>query len=352
MESMNIRNSWCGAALCVTSKLEHVLQGNAELMKDLSTLRGLIESRGTIDELVFRTDMRERRKQLRKENKIVLPWCGNIIAENCSSIVPNHGLFTQCTRKKASDSQYCTQCLSKMKAEGSDVPKLGTVFTRCEPDYTGNGKKPVHYRKIMDKLGISKETALAAASTLGWKIPDDQLERILDEPKAGRKKKEKTVNGITEPTEGKKRGRPAKDKAPNAVSEIINELDAVASAGEAQVDEVPSEVDVAASAVDVAASVVDVAASGDLNEETYDDSEDLEAIEYNGVTYLKDGEEKIYLNDEDQTETKFTYYSHTVKGITTLYLVHNDEVYAWNNPEQKVGKIVDGKFKKKAQPRK
>jgi hypothetical protein len=346
MESMNIRNTWCGVALNVTSKLENVLRGNDELMNDLSTLRGLIESRGMMDELIFKTDMKERRKQNRKESKVVLPWCGKIIAEHCSSIVPNHGLFTQCTRKKASDSQYCTQCLSKLQADGSETPKLGTVFTRNAADYTGNGKKPVHYRKIMDKLGISQETALAAARVLGWEIPAAQFERILDEPKAGRKKKEKTVNGVAEDAEGaeaKKRGRPAKDKAPNAVNEIINELDGVAD----QVD--ASEVAVT-EASEVAVTEVSEVAVNDLEEETYDDDDgDLEAIEYNGTTYLKDSKGKMYLNDEDQTETDFTYYSHTVKGVTTLYLVRDDEVFAWENPHNKVGKMVDGKFKKKAQ---
>lgn len=343
MESMNIRSSWCGAALCVTSKLEEVLQGNPELMKDLSTLRGLIESRGMIDELVFKTDMRDRRKQIRKESKVVLPWCGSVIPGNCSSIVPNHGLFTQCTRKKASDSQYCTQCLSKLQAEGATEPKLGTVFTRSATDYTGNGKKPVHYRKVMDKLGICEETALAAAHTLGWKIPDAQLERILDEPKAGRKKKEKTVNGIAEVAENAegvkppKRGRPAKDKAPNAVTEIINQLDVVAE-----------NVDAAAAAV-----VDDVEVTGgdgvvdDLEEETYEDGDELDAIDFNGFTYLRDSEGKMYKNDENQTEMGLTYYSHTSKGVTTLYLVKDDEVYSWEDPEQKVGKFVEGEFKKK-----
>lgn len=338
MDSMKVRSSWCGAALCVTSKLEDVLQGNPELMKDLSTLRGLIESRGMIDELVYKSDMRNYRKQVRKESKVVLPWCGSVIPGNCSSIIPNHSLFTQCTRKKASDSQYCTQCLSKLHAEGGTEPKLGTVFTRSAPDYTGNGKKPVHYRKVMDKLGISEETALAAAHALGWKIPDAQLERILDEPKAGRKKKEKTVNGVAEdaaevvkPT---KRGRPAKDKAPNAVNEIINELNVVADNIEAAV-----------------VDVVDVVA-GDLEEETYEDGGDeLDAIDYNGFTYLKDREGKMYLNDEDQTDMGFTYYEHNTKTGAVLYLVKGDDVFAWENPEEKVGKFVDGKFKKKAAPR-
>ena len=76
------------------------------------------------------------------------------------------------------------------------------------------GKQVVPYGNVMEKLNITQEAAVAAATKIGLTIPEEQFE--VKKAKRGRPKKDTstsdTESEASVPAEPKKRGRPKKDK--------------------------------------------------------------------------------------------------------------------------------------------
>jgi hypothetical protein len=90
---------------------------------------------------------------------------------------------------------FCSTCLKQVEEKGQ--PKCGTVAMRIEADkqkktYKNpeNGKEPVKFADVMNKLKITKESAVAEATKFGLVIPDDEF--VATEKKKGRPKKAKT----------------------------------------------------------------------------------------------------------------------------------------------------------------
>ena len=161
-------------------------------------------------------------EEIRVLKRIKMPWCGVIEEMLCKSIRKNGGLYTQC--EKESECEYCVGCL-KEKSKNGEL-KWGSVYDRMKvgiEEYRDrNGNKPLKYRKIMKKDGISMEEVLEEGKRLGWEVPLCHFEE--NDGKRGRPKKEKSV---VEMVEKKKRGRPKKEKemvSQNAGEDLIASL--------------------------------------------------------------------------------------------------------------------------------
>ena len=72
------------------------------------------------------------------------PWTGDVDQSNCSAIVPNHGLYTQCIQKPENGSPYCAKCNGKILNNGNEPP-YGNVDDRMKvhpKQYCKNKAKP------------------------------------------------------------------------------------------------------------------------------------------------------------------------------------------------------------------
>ena len=143
-----------------------------------------------------------------KKPEFILPWCGTSVAGWCGAIRYNKGLYTQCTQKCKGGSQFCTTCL---KHVSDGMPQYGLVSERNNEGWTApNGKSPVNYANVMDKLKngddvVTQEMAVAEAAKFDWTIPEEQF--VKTKTRKGRPAKAKA-----EKTEKKTRGRPKKQK--------------------------------------------------------------------------------------------------------------------------------------------
>jgi hypothetical protein len=119
---------------------------------------------------------------VKEKPRIPLPFYG-VIEENwCFGIKKNHGLYTQCPKKKMEDEMYCRVCYKQCIKNVTNKPNCGDIRDRAnswteELKYKPRGmatEKP--YIVIMDKLDIAIEDANQEAARLGWKeIPECHL---------------------------------------------------------------------------------------------------------------------------------------------------------------------------------
>jgi hypothetical protein len=147
---------------------------------------------------------------------VTLPFCGSIQTDWCNGVKFNHGLHTQCTNGPSGDDAYCKTCRKHADNSATGKPPYGDINDRAKfnVDYRDpKGKLTVPYANVVAKLNINLETAEAAAATLGWSIPAEQLVKRVS--KRGRPSKSAAVSDSEsegEVTEKKKRGRPSKAK--------------------------------------------------------------------------------------------------------------------------------------------
>ena len=163
----------------------------------------LEEGLSLLGEIVVEKEGSRKVRAKRVVPSILLPWCGVVMEDWCKGVRYNRGLFSQCTNAPK-DGSYCKTCSKSVK---DGVPSYGLITERNNADWCcPKGKKPVRYSKIMEKINVSKEQAIAEASKMGWTIEDEQFE-VLKSRKGRPSKKTKETDG-----EPKKRGRPKKTK--------------------------------------------------------------------------------------------------------------------------------------------
>jgi len=96
-----------------------------------------------------------------------LPYNGVINDDTCLGLKNNHGLYTQCELKKITDSDFCKTCAGQSSKNSNGKPDYGTVWERGQVgimDYRDpNGKGPIHYTKIMKKMGLTQEAVIQEA---------------------------------------------------------------------------------------------------------------------------------------------------------------------------------------------
>jgi hypothetical protein len=166
---------------------------------------------------------RESSKSVKKASKskitakptVILPFCGEIQDDWCNAVKFSHGLHTQCTMGPSGEDTYCKTCRKHADNSATGKPPYGDINDRAEfnVDYRDpKGKLTLPYANVVEKLGISMEAANAAATTLGWTIPAEQL--VKRTSKRGRPAKSAAVSDSDsdEETPKKKRGRPSKAK--------------------------------------------------------------------------------------------------------------------------------------------
>jgi hypothetical protein len=157
---------------------------------------------------------------------MVLPFCGVVMNDWCAGVKFNHGLHTQCTQGRCKDDRYCKTCRKHADNSATGKPPYGDIEDRANygVDYRDpKGKMTVPYANVAAKLNINLEAAHAAATTLSWTIPAEQLVKRV--AKRGRPSKSAAVSDtdsesdVTAPSANKKRGRPSKAKVVKSQSQ-------------------------------------------------------------------------------------------------------------------------------------
>ena len=157
---------------------------------------------------------------------MVLPFCGVVMDDWCAGVKFNHGLHTQCTQGRCKDDRYCKTCRKHADNSATGKPPYGDIEDRANygVDYRDpKGKMTVPYANVAAKLNINLEAAHAAATTLSWTIPAEQLVKRV--AKRGRPSKSAAVSDtdsesdVTAPSANKKRGRPSKVKVVKSQSQ-------------------------------------------------------------------------------------------------------------------------------------
>ena len=151
---------------------------------------------------------------------VLLPFCGVVMTDWCAGVKFNHGLHTQCTQGRCNGDRYCKTCRKHADNSATGKPPYGDIEDRAKygVDYRNpKGKLTMPYANVAEKLGISMDAPHAAAATLKWTIPAEQLVKRV--AKRGRPAKSAAVSdtdsedGEAKTATKKKRGRPTKPKA-------------------------------------------------------------------------------------------------------------------------------------------
>ena len=169
-----------------------------------------------------RGETKSSKAKITAKPSVVLPFCGVIVNDWCAGVKFNHGLHTQCTQGRCKGDRYCKTCRKHADNSATGKPPYGDIEDRANygVDYRDpKGKLTIPYANIVEKMGISLEAAHAAATTLSWTIPAEQLVKRV--AKRGRPAKSAAVSDTDSETDGetsakKKRGRPAKAKVVKA----------------------------------------------------------------------------------------------------------------------------------------
>jgi hypothetical protein len=135
------------------------------------------------------------------ENTYPLPFNGSKNEDKCNGIVKNHGLYTQCEKKKVNNQEYCKSC-EKNRCGDIDTRVSTGLFEFKDKD----GKSPKRYTEVLKKLKIEKELVEEYVKNLNIKIDSVHFEES-ENIKRGRPKTEKAPKELN----GKK-GRPKKEK--------------------------------------------------------------------------------------------------------------------------------------------
>jgi hypothetical protein len=240
------------------------------------------------------------------ESSIVIPWCGVVNRENCHGLRLNHNLFTQCNKKRESESMYCKGCV------GSGCI-YGTVEDRLKVDeksYNINGKSVVPYANVMKKLGIKREEAEEEAMRLGLKISSWQFEE--KKSRRGRPPKSVSVNDTDSETssvsEKKPRGRPKKEKkivsAPENEDLIQSLIDEKKEESEVVCNEVVSNTE---------SYPVDTTIVNEMEEEEDEDETPVIEFEIEGKKYLKSKDEVLYDYESHEAVGKWNATTRTIE---------------------------------------
>ena len=67
---------------------------------------------------------------VKKSNKIILPFYGYVVPGKCYGIRKNYNLYTQCTRSKQKDNEYCKFCHKQSLQTETNKPIYGDICDR------------------------------------------------------------------------------------------------------------------------------------------------------------------------------------------------------------------------------
>ena len=163
---------------------------------------------------------------------VVIPFCNLVYPGRCEGVVVNHNLFTQCMRLPGDEGDgLCSICLKS--ADGDGEPTHGRIQARLNnPCWQSNGRCPISYGNVMEKLEIARGGAEAAVREFGahfpdmdgLTIPEDQF-AVVKKPRGRPKKPTDAADTSSESSPAKpKAARGRKPKAPKGVVEASPDL--------------------------------------------------------------------------------------------------------------------------------
>ena len=172
--------------------------------------------------------------------EMILPFCGEIVADWCHAVRLNHGLHTQCTNAKVGGGDYCKTCTKAASNSATDKPPYGDIRDRAACAVLSyrnpKGRQTVPYANVAEKLNLDLAKAEVVAAARGWQIPAEHL--VKRSVKRGRPGKSAAVSDTeSDSSKGsKKLKKKLKVKSAKKQSDLIAKL--VAEAGEQLLGEV------------------------------------------------------------------------------------------------------------------
>ena len=138
----------------------------------------------------------EKSVSTKKEKRVPLPFEKECVSlDCCQGLSYNHGLFTQCPKKRLEKDSFCKKCKSESEKNASGVPDCGTVEMRKSADLYDykdtKGRSPKPYLEVLKKLKYTEEEALNEADERGMDISAEHFKVVEKSAKKGRPKKEK-----------------------------------------------------------------------------------------------------------------------------------------------------------------
>jgi hypothetical protein len=300
------------------------------------------------------TVINDEGKQEEVTKAVDLPYLSCVdYSETCQALKVNGGLLSPCLTRPSKGSSYCKTCSKAGLKYGTVSDRLSTSIM-CYQD--PKGKKEISFGTYCAKRGIPRDTIQEQISDLynGLTLPEEQWS--VDKTKASRPIKSSSSSSADEPSDPdapkKKRGRPKK------VVKVVEDVttndpsDEPAASEEAEVSVAPAEPVTKEESSPKKVSpkkstkkskksspkkenLVEVSSDdGELVEETPvteepevapveeaketsppsdneesedEEDEDFERLTYEGVKYLRDEENTLYLDMDDDVEPVGTW---------------------------------------------
>ena len=253
------------------------------------------ESKGSDADVEKPKEKKQPKAKAASMLKVVLPFCGACLPDSaCTAVRKNHGLYTQCTMPRLGGETLCKTCKRTMDTKG-ELP-YGLISDRSAT-VESRGLKVTRYATVMRKLNITKAAATAAATELGWTIPESEFEE--EAPKArGRPKKKAPLVPTVESTESDSSGDEGtkKKKAPKKKKAGRPKGKKTAVPAEDGPDLISKLVEQAAEREEAeTGSQSEGESKGDSELESEpDEMEDVTEFAHDGVTYYKGADDALY----------------------------------------------------------
>ena len=130
-----------------------------------------------------------------KKKYIPLPFM-SVNDSNCKGCKMNKGLYTQCDNR--SDEDLCRSCMKEAENNNNVLP-YGRIEERAAAgnDFKDSkGRSPTPYMKVLEKLKITREEAVAYAVSIGIELPDSIFELPAKKAKEIRGRPKKAVKSV------------------------------------------------------------------------------------------------------------------------------------------------------------
>ncbi len=142
------------------------------------------------------------KEKVEKKAVFPMPFVSECVdLAGCQGLAYNRGLFTQCTKKRMENGNFCKGCQTEADKNATGSPDCGNINSRLAMGLyefkDPKGRSPTSYLKVIEKLKLSVDNALIEANKLNIVIPEVHLKVIEKEKKAsgnrGRPKKPATI---------------------------------------------------------------------------------------------------------------------------------------------------------------
>jgi hypothetical protein len=137
------------------------------------------------------------KKVKEKKQYIPLPFM-SVKDSNCKGCKMNKGLYTQCDNRRDENEDLCRSCMKEAENNENVLP-YGRIEERAAAgnDYKDSkGRSPTPYMKVLEKLKITREEAVAYAVSIGIELPDSIFELPAKKAKEIRGRPKKAVKSV------------------------------------------------------------------------------------------------------------------------------------------------------------